>query len=160
MKKMYLTVPSQMAEEAESGHPSGQPLPYREAMEETERKLFDEYTRACAGVRLLERLERTPMSLREQVRFWERVIDWLPRIFRLKHLLDQRVRARRMTQVEADSSLAWQLRHVFPPGYALTTLESELAKARCALAKARWQFFAQQHRGTVPVGGLLQRRKP
>lgn len=155
---MYLSVPSQLAEEAESSRQSGQPLPYREAMEETERRLYDEYTRACVGVRLLERLERIPMSLRDRVQFWERVIKWLPKIFELKRLLEERVRAGRMTRTEADSTLAWQMRHVFPSGYALSTMESELAKARCALAKARWQFFAQQRRRSVPGGGLLQRR--
>src|SRR5258705_9740141 len=51
----------------------GRPLPYREATEQTERKLFEDYTRACAGVNLLKVLRREPMSPLEEVRFWERV---------------------------------------------------------------------------------------
>src|SRR5262245_45607192 len=35
-----------------ASEPSAQPLPYREAIEQTERKLFEEYSRACAGVNL------------------------------------------------------------------------------------------------------------
>jgi hypothetical protein len=154
---MYLTTSSNLGDEAERPLRSGEPLPYREAMEETERKLFEEYTRACAGVRVLEWLKRQSMSLSEEVRFWERVIAWLPGIFRLKRELDSRVREGRMSRAEATAALNAQLRQVFPPGYALTTEANELARARCALSKARWQFFAQQHRGKVP-GRLLQRR--
>ncbi len=142
------------------GQPGAGTLPYRQAMEQTERALFDEFTRACGGVRTLEVLRRNGTSLLERVRFWEKVVGWLPKIFELKRLLDERVRAGRMTRAEADATLARQMRHVFPSGYALGTEETELAKAHCALAKARWQFFAQQHRGTIPGGGRLLRPNP
>lgn len=142
------------------GQPGAGTLPYRQAMEQTERALFDEYTRACAGVRTLEVLRREPTSLLERVRFWEKVVGWLPKIFELKRLLDERVRAGHMSRADAYATLARQMRHVFPSGYALGTEETELARAHCALAKARWQFFAQQHRGTIPGGGRLLRANP
>jgi hypothetical protein len=97
-------------------------LPYREAMEQTERRLFDEYSRACTGVELLQTLQRAAQSPSERVRFWEKVIDWLPKIFEVKRLQEERVRVGRMSRADADANLAWQMRHVFPPGYALTTL--------------------------------------
>src|SRR5258705_8051833 len=95
------------------------PLPYREAGEQTERKLFDEYTRACAGVDLLKQLRLEAMSPAEQVHFWEKVIDWLPKIFELKRKLDEKVRSHEMSPTDAAANLAWQMRHVFPPNYAL-----------------------------------------
>ena len=118
--------------------------------EQTERKLFEDYTRACAGVNLLKVLRREPMSPLEEVRFWEKVIDWLPKIFELKRLLEEKVRAHQISRAEADANLASQMRHVFPPGYALRRLDTELAAARCALSKARWQFMVWQRTGRVP----------
>lgn len=128
----------------------GRPVPYREAVEQTERKFFDEYTRACAGVRVLQMLRREAMSPAEEVHFWEKVIDWLPKIFELKRKLDEKVRAHEMSPTDAAANLAWQMRHVFPPGYALRSLDSELAAARCALSKARWQFMVWQRTGRIP----------
>ncbi|MBI4491094.1 MAG: hypothetical protein HY694_18585 [Deltaproteobacteria bacterium] len=156
---MYLTTRYNLGdEEVERSRPGRQPLPYREAMEETERKLFDEYTRACAGVRLLEWLTREPMSPLDQVRFWEKVLRWLPKIFELKRELDRLVREGRISRAVAVAILNAELYRVFPRGYALGTEQDELARARCALSKARWEFFAQQHRGKVPGRRLLQRR--
>jgi hypothetical protein len=128
----------------------GRPVPYREAVEQTERKFFDEYTRACAGVRVLQMLRREAMSPAEQVHFWEKVIDWLPKIFEIKRLLEEKVRAGQMSHADADANLSSQMRHVFPPGYALRSLDSELAAARCALSKARWQFMVWQRTGRIP----------
>jgi hypothetical protein len=147
---MYLTRPANLGKPEPSQVRPEQTLPYREALEETERKLFDEYTRACAGVRLLEVLRREAMSPAERVRFWEKVIDWLPKIFELKHKLEEKVRAHEMSAQDAAANLAWQMRHVFPAGYALRSLDSELAAARCALSKARWQFMAWQRTGRIP----------
>jgi hypothetical protein len=119
--------------------------------EQTERKLFEDYTRACAGVNLLKVLRREPMlSPLEEVRFWEKVIDWLPKIFELKRLLEEKVHAGQMSRADADANLSSQMRHVFPPGYVLRNLESELAAARCALSKARWQFMVWQRTGRIP----------
>jgi Lysine-specific metallo-endopeptidase len=118
--------------------------------EQTERKLFEDYTRACAGVNLLKVLRREPMSPLEEVRFWEKVIDWLPKIFELKRLLEEKVHAGQMSRADADANLSSQMRHVFPPRYALSKLETELATARCALSKARWQFMVWQRTGRIP----------
>ena len=90
------------------------------------------------------------MSPAEEVRFWEKVIDWLPKLFALKRKLDEKVRAHEMSPTDAAATLAWQMRHVFPPGYALGSLDSELATARCALSKARWQFMVWQRSGRIP----------
>jgi hypothetical protein len=147
---MYLTRPANLGEPEPSQVRPEQTLPYREAMEQTERRLFDEYSRACTGVELLQTLQRAAQSPSERVRFWEKVIDWLPKIFEVKRLQEEQVRVGRMSRADADANLAWQMRHVFPPGYALTTLDSELARARCALSKARWQFMAWQRTGHVP----------
>ena len=65
-------------------------------MEQTERRLFDEYSRACTGVELLQTLQRAAQSPSERVRFWEKVIDWLPKIFEVKRLQEERVRVGRM----------------------------------------------------------------
>jgi hypothetical protein len=90
------------------------------------------------------------MSPLERVRFWEKVIDWLPKIFESKRKLEEKVRAHEMSPTDAAANLAWQMRHVFPPGYALRNLDSELAAARCALSKARWQLMAWQRTGRIP----------
>ena len=129
---------------------SARPLPYREAIDQTERKLFEEYNRACAGVSLLKVLRREAMSPLQEVHFWEKVIDWLPKIFEIKRLLEEKVRAHQMLRADADADLARQMRHVFPPGYALSRLDTELAAARCALSKARWQFMVWQRTGRIP----------
>jgi hypothetical protein len=46
--------------------------------------------------------------------------------------------------------------HGFPPQYALSTQDSELANARCELSKARWEFMIAMRTGRVP-GRLLRR---
>jgi hypothetical protein len=127
------------------------PLPYREAMEAAERQAFQDYSRDCAGIRLLEWLRREPLTLAQEVEFWERVLRWLPRIFEMKRLIDQRVREGRMTAEEGRMVMRTNIERVFPPGYALGSLESEIARARCALSKARWRLIAQQHRGRAPM---------
>ena len=127
------------------------PLPYREAMEAAERQAFQDYSRDCAGIRLLEWLRREPLTLAQEVEFWERVLRWLPRIFEMKRLIDERVRAGRMTADEGHMVMRTNIERVFPPGYALGSLESEIARARCALSKARWRLIAQQHRGRAPM---------
>ena len=49
------------APEASPGHG---PLPFREAIEQAERRAFKDYSRACAGVDVLQWLRRPPLSLR------------------------------------------------------------------------------------------------
>ena len=131
--------------------PGNRPLPYREAMEAAERQAFQDYSRDCAGIRLLEWLRREPLTLAQEVEFWERVLRWLPRIFEMKRLIDERVRAGQMSAEEGRMVLRTNIERVFPPGYALGSLETETARARCALSKARWRLIAYQHRGSAPM---------
>ena len=124
------------------------PLPWREAMQLAERRLFDEYSRACAGVSVLEFLGR---DATDPIAFWEKVIRWLPKLFEVKRKGEQLVREGRRSQAEIDENLQWQMRHVYPPGYALGTEQQELARAQCALAKARWRAQAAQTPHSAPV---------
>ncbi len=126
------------------------PLPYREAIEQMEQRMFEEYSRACAGVNVLQWLRRQHLSLTEEIAFWERVIIWLPRLFDLKHEAERRVREGRMILAEAHTSLRREMNRVFPSGYALGSLADELARARCALSKLRWRRAARQSQGRTP----------
>jgi outer membrane protein OmpA-like peptidoglycan-associated protein len=139
--------------------PGHGPLPYREAIEQMERRAFADYSRACSGVNVLQWLRRPPLSLVEEIAFWEKVITWLPRLFDLKRAAERRAREGRMTMDEARATVRLQMNRVFPPGYALGSLADELARARCALSKVRWQHAARQNRGRTPLerrlhGGL------
>src|SRR5262245_54993998 len=75
----------------------GAPLPYKEAMEETERGLYEEYlyeeyVRNCKGIRVLERLEREPLPPLpplERVRRLERRVKAIPFLFREKEVVDE-----------------------------------------------------------------------
>ncbi|MFY9569807.1 MAG: DUF4157 domain-containing protein, partial [Blastocatellia bacterium] len=58
---------------------SRDPLPHREAMEATERALYDAYVRDCNDVRVLSRLERkSPISPLEKVRRLEDRLKYIP----------------------------------------------------------------------------------
>lgn len=129
-------------------NPRRGPLPWREAMQLADRRLFDDYSRACAGVTVLEVLRR---DATDPIVFWERVIRWLPRLFELKRAGERLVREGRRSQAEIDENLRWQMRHVYPPGYALGTEQEELARAQCALAKARWRAQAARTPQSAPV---------
>lgn len=129
--------PPDETQERRSGPPS-----YREAMEITERGLRSEFTKSCAGVHLLRPPPKEPKDLRERVLFWERVVAWLPKMFKLRDDLAKLVRRGRLSRAEAKDQLEVQLQKVFPPNYVLWMEAGEMAKARCALAKARWQFQA------------------
>ncbi len=144
------------AEKTTERRPRGGTLPYRQAMEEAERKAYQDYSRDCAGVQLLQGLRREPLTLAEEVTFWERVLRWLPRVFRMKREIDRRVREGRMTAADGAAQLREQIERVFPQGYALGSEESEMASARCALSKARWRLIAQQHRGRAPMERRLR----
>ena len=113
---------------------------YREAMEVTERGLRSEYAKACTGVHLLRPPPGEPKDLRERVVFWERVVAWLPKMFKLRDDLAQLVRRGKISRANAKEQLESKLQMVFPPNYVLWMEEPEMAKARCALAKARWEF--------------------
>jgi outer membrane protein OmpA-like peptidoglycan-associated protein len=133
---------------AGSGHG---PLPYREAIEQMERHAFEDYSRACSGVNVLQWLRRPPLSLSEEITFWEKVLTWLPRFFDFKREAERRALEGRMTIDEARAMVRLQMNRVFPPDYALGSLTDELARARCALSKVRWQHAARQNRGRTPL---------
>lgn len=143
---MYLS--SSIGVPPDDTEPRRGPLPWREAMQLADRRLFDDYSRACAGVRILEVLRR---DATDPIVFWERVIRWLPRLFKTKREGERQVREGRKSQTEIDETLRWQMRHVYPPGYALGTEQEELARAHCALAKARWRSQAARTPQSAPV---------
>ena len=149
----YLDDPSinRNAGPAPAAGPGHGPLPYREAIEQMERRAFEDYSRACSGVNVLQWLRRPPLSLGEEIAFWEKVLTWLPRLFDLKREAERKAREGRMTMDEARAIVRLQMNRVFPPGYALGSLADELARARCALSKARWQHAARQNRGRTPL---------
>jgi hypothetical protein len=148
---MYLTSPANLGEPEPSQVRPGQTLPYREALEETERRQREEYERDCQGIRVLETLERVALSPLERVRRAEQVLKLVPDVFRLKRILAERVRSGRMPPAQASAVMAGNLRRLgFPAGYALLNEPHELARARCALSKARWEFMAWQRTGRIP----------
>jgi hypothetical protein len=136
----------------------GDPLPYREAMEQTERGSYEEYRRDCAGITTLERLERQAVSPLERVRGLERRLRVIPYLFEMRREINQdtdparrqaRLRQFQAERVEGDFPQ-------FPRGYALSSEEDELARAQCELSKARWEFIRFMRQGRVP-GSLLRR---
>ena len=143
--------PPPVLEPMPAAGPGHGPLPYREAIEQMERRAFEDYSRACSGVNVLQWLRRPPLSLGEEIAFWEKVLTWLPRLFDLKRKAERRAREGRMTMDEARATVRLQMNRVFPPGYALGSLADELARARCALSKVRWQHAARQNRGRAPL---------
>jgi hypothetical protein len=129
----------------------GDTLPYREAMEQTERKQYEEYQRDCAGRHILKTLERRPLSPRERVRRLERKLAGIPRLFELYRDLQARVRRgaisrRTFARARRDLLIAFG----FPPQYGLTTEQSELANVRCELSQARWEFMVAMRTGRAP----------
>jgi hypothetical protein len=137
----------------------GNPLPYREAMEVTERGLYEEYIRNCAGIRVLERLSREEISPLERVRGLERRLRVIPRLFELKREIEQQenVAIRQQLLRYFQENVVEGEFPRFPRGYALSSEENELAIAQCELSTARWEFFVLTRRGRIP-GRLLRSR--
>lgn len=134
----------------------GGTLPYRQAMEQTEQGAYEEYVRTCRGVTVTEHVDRTANTPRERVQILERVLAELPAVFRFKAELDGRVRARSITQAEATRQLTERFQRLgYHPTYVPGTEAAELAKTRCALSRARWDFMAFQHRGSYPCNTSL-----
>ena len=71
------------------------PLPYAEAMEETEKGVYDTYIRDCNGVRVLQRLDREdPISPSEKVRRLEdRIKVYSPLLSSVNSAVSNPVRA-------------------------------------------------------------------
>lgn len=134
----------------------GGTLPYRQAMEQTEQGAYEEYVRNCNGVTVTEHVDRSANSPRERVQILERVLGELPAVFRFKTELDGRVRARSITQGEATRQLTERFQQLgYHPTYVPGTEAAELAKTRCALSRARWDFMAYEHRGSHPCNTTL-----
>ncbi len=69
---MYLNDTSTGSEAQTTHNIPGRPLRYREAVAKTERKLFKGYSRACAGVDVIEQLRREAVSPLERIHFCDR----------------------------------------------------------------------------------------
>jgi hypothetical protein len=139
-----------------AGQP-GETLPYREAMETTEQGLYEEYQRDCAGVSVLERLERTELSPREKVQRFERRVRRLPDVIKaregIKEQTDPSSRQAKLREFDETN-----IEPEFGKDYALGSLEDELARAQCQLSKARWEFIVFSRRGRIPGERRLLRR--
>jgi outer membrane protein OmpA-like peptidoglycan-associated protein len=137
--------------DTEAGRPR-RPLSYREAITLADRKLLDEYNRACQGVTVLQFLRRgTTEFPADPVLFWEKVISWLPGLFKDKREAEQLVREGRLSPTDKIELIRFKMNKVFPPGYKLGTEAEELARARCALAEERWRSQAK----TAPRPGPI-----
>lgn len=129
----------------------GDTLPYREAMEQTERKQYEEYRRNCAGRSILKTLERASISPLERVRRLERKLAGIPRLFELYRELQARVRRGAMTRrTFAKARRGLLIAFGFSPQYGLSTQENELANVRCELSQARWEFMVAMRTGRAP----------
>jgi hypothetical protein len=125
-------------------------------MEQTEQGAYEEYVRTCHGVTVTENVDRSANTPLERVRILERVLAELPGVFRFKAELDARVRVRSITPAEATRQLTERFQRLgYHPTYVPGTEAAELAKTRCALNKARWDFMAYQHRGSHPCNATL-----
>ncbi len=118
-------------------------LPYKEAMEETERGLYNEFIRDCSGVRVLHRLEReAPISPLEKVRRLEDRLTFIRHYFlRVKPALSNPAE-RAVFRCVVDC--------IFGKDYALTSEERELANVRCEISETRWQSLALARQGQIP----------
>lgn len=155
----------------ETKRPPGSTMPYAEAREAWERRQIDEraikdaYARDCAGRRLFERLERDPGTAETRVkRFEKRLSEVVPRLFSIKRAQDARMAVLKQElasgAVSRDSfqkqranmarTLRIQIDDEYGRGYVLGTEQEELANARCALSKARWELMTKQNTGRVP----------
>lgn len=124
------------------GAPAAQPAP-------TEQQLQQQYEHDCAGVRVLERLERVERTPQERVHQLERRLRRLPEVFKA---LQQAKASSPKDEVEFYKAQVWP---EFGEGYVMRDLQDELARARCELAKARWELSVFERTGRIP-GRLLK----
>jgi len=150
-----------------SGMPTGSrrlPLPYREAVEAMERRVMSDMARDCANVDVLQTLERVARTPAQRVTWLERKVAAMPRIVEGNRLLREliaRYRAGRLTDAQlraAGTGLLHAFPEInefpFPPGYAVGTVDQEVARTRCELSRARWELMVFNRTGRVP-GRLL-----
>ena len=169
---MYFGIPNDV-EEQRAGASSNEaptrhaPLPYREALEETERKQLQEYQRDCANVNVLQTLEKESRTPGERVRWLERKLAAMPRIVQGHKLVRELFERRRRGQL-SDQRLRGALiglhrafpeirQFPFPRGYAVGSEANEVARVRCELSRARWEFMVWNRTGRIP-GRLTPRR--
>ena len=165
---MYFDVPDDLPREGYPRSPSNDvptprrhgPLPYREAVEEAEKRQIREMARDCANVNVLQTLEREARTPAERVRRLERKVAAMPRIVQ-GHALIRQLIARRRAGRLSDAQLRAALMGVlhafpevgefpFPSGYAVGSVADEMAKARCELSRARWELLVWNRTGGVP----------
>ncbi len=132
----------------EPGDPN--PLPYQEAMEETERGLYNEFIRDCSGVRVLHRLEReAPISPVEKVRRLEDRLKYIRHYFRkVKPGLSDPVKSAAQLVRRAVSRCVVEC--IFGKGYALLSEQGESASTKCEISETRWQSSALARHGQIP----------
>ncbi len=165
---MYLGAPSYLSDEEQQATSSGRTpsrspsdtLPYREALEETERKQREEYLRDCADVTVLETLERQSLTPGERVRHLERKLAAMPRIVRGYELITD-LRTRRLTGRLSPAQFRAAISGVlhafpelgqfpFPRGYAVRSVGDETAIVKCQLSRARWEFMVWNRTRRIP----------
>jgi hypothetical protein len=121
------------------------PLPNKQAMEETEKALYDTYVRDCNDVNVLQRLDREdPITPTEKVRRLEDRIKFIRHYFRVKATLSDPVEHAQFRCV---------VDCIFGKGYALTSEEAALAATQCELSETQWKSFALARHGHIPGGG-------
>jgi hypothetical protein len=112
---------------------------------------------------MLESLERRGGSAAERVERFERRLRGIPKLFEMKRLADERRAqlnqqhargeiAREELELERarlQSDLRTQIEAEFPQGYVLGSEQEELANARCALSRARWEAVRSARTGTA-----------
>jgi hypothetical protein len=125
------------------------PLPHREAMENTEHGLYEEYVRECSGVRVLSRLQKEPpISPFERATRLEDRLKFIPMYF---HFI-RSVSSGQPSANDLVNKAVYQCvkECIFGKDYALLSQETELAITKCQLSEARWQSVALTHHGRIP----------
>ncbi|MBF2046829.1 MAG: hypothetical protein IGS54_05580 [Elainella sp. C42_A2020_010] len=134
--------------------PSGEVLPYRQAMESIGKGLQEEYKRNCAGVTVLRTLSRESLTPLEKVKKLERKLEVISRLVQGQKLISKMVGKYRMGKISKKQLVAslQGILHAFPElkefpfpqGYAVGSEAQERAKVQCELSQARWEWFASQ----------------
>lgn len=116
---------------------------HEEAMDATERGLYNEYKVNCRGVMVLSRLEKKedPITPLEKIRRLEDRLKFIRMHFEAK---------RHRHNIVHEAVLICVKNCIFGEDYALTSEEGELARTRCELSEARWQAFVFGRYGQVP----------
>jgi hypothetical protein len=140
-------------------------LPYREALEETEKRQREEYLRDCKDVDVLQTLEKEFISPGDRVRKLEKQLSLLPTIVDVYKQIGL-LKTKLITGAISEKEFWIKVKELldnhpevlefpFPSGYAVGSLSSEMEKLRCKLSRARWEFMVwnrtHQLPGRLPV---------